>query len=172
MARQPAPRATVEQLDLTIEALADPLRRRTVELLADGPRPSGELAEELDIARPAMSKHLRVLRHCGVVTERIDDFDARVRIYSLRSAPMADVIMSHGDDAIEFDNNPGDHLSPDGSRPTDAVRIVFSGIDAGWRHGADPRVGHRPERLSSQRSRSSSFATRTASLLLVTSSLR
>ncbi len=80
-----------EQLDETLAALADPVRRRTVELLAVRPHRAGELAETLGVATPAMSKHLRVLRQRGIVTEESPEFDARVRIYSLRSAPMADL---------------------------------------------------------------------------------
>lgn len=80
-----------DQLDATLTALADPVRRRAVELLAARPRRSGELAEVLGIAAPAMSKHLRVLRRHGLVEESSPDFDARVRIYTLRSAPMADL---------------------------------------------------------------------------------
>ena len=80
-----------EQLDETLAALADPVRRRAVELLAVRPHRAGELAEALGVAAPAMSKHLRVLRQRGIVTEASPEFDARVRIYSLRSAPMADL---------------------------------------------------------------------------------
>jgi DNA-binding transcriptional ArsR family regulator len=71
--------------------LADPLRRRAVELLARRPRRAGELARELRTTPSSMSKHLRVLRQHGLVTETHPDFDARVRIYALRSAPMAEL---------------------------------------------------------------------------------
>lgn len=80
-----------EQLDATLAALADPVRRRAVELLAVRPHRAGELAEALGVPAPAMSKHLRVLRRRGIVTEASPEFDARVRIYSLRSAPMTDL---------------------------------------------------------------------------------
>jgi DNA-binding transcriptional ArsR family regulator len=52
------------------DALGDPMRRRLVELLADGPRPVGELAGELPIGRPAVSKHLKVLSGAGLVEHR------------------------------------------------------------------------------------------------------
>jgi len=78
-----------EQLDQTLAALADPVRRRAVELLAVRAYRAGELAEALGVPAPAMSKHLRVLRRQGIVSEQSPEFDARVRIYSLRSAPMA-----------------------------------------------------------------------------------
>jgi len=80
-----------ERLDDTLTALADPVRRRAVELLAERPHRAGELANALGVAAPTMSKHLRVLRRRGIVTESSPDFDARVRIYSLRSGPMTDL---------------------------------------------------------------------------------
>ncbi len=81
----------VEQVDITLDALADPLRRRAVELLSARPRRSGELAEQLGVSPATMSKHLRVLRRGQLVTERSDDQDARVRIYSLRAAAMTEL---------------------------------------------------------------------------------
>jgi DNA-binding transcriptional ArsR family regulator len=71
-------------LDRTLAALADPYRRRTIDLLREGPRRAGDLAEALDLTPPVMSRHLRVLRQSGLVQEEHPDFDARVRIYSLR----------------------------------------------------------------------------------------
>lgn len=79
------------RLDDTLTALADPTRRRTVELLAERPRRAGELSTQLGTTPSAMSKHLRVLRQRGLVTETHPDFDARVRIYALRSAPMTEL---------------------------------------------------------------------------------
>ena len=78
-------------LDDTLAALADPVRRGAVELLAQGPRRAGELAAELGTTPSTMSKHLRVLRQGGLVDETHPEFDARVRIYTLRSAPMAEL---------------------------------------------------------------------------------
>ena len=62
------------------EALADPTRRRIVELLAENERSAGELAGQFRVSRPAVSKHLRVLREAGVVDVR---GDAQKRIYRL-----------------------------------------------------------------------------------------
>jgi DNA-binding transcriptional ArsR family regulator len=71
-------------VDRTLAALADPTRRRVVDLLRGGPRRAGELAEAFRISPPALSRHLRVLRSTGLVAEeRIED-DARVRVYHLR----------------------------------------------------------------------------------------
>jgi DNA-binding transcriptional ArsR family regulator len=77
-----------EALDHTLTALADPLRRRAVELLGRRPHRAGELADALSVAPSVMSKHLRVLRQSGLVSEAHPDFDARVRIYTLETAPM------------------------------------------------------------------------------------
>ncbi|CAN5220171.1 metalloregulator ArsR/SmtB family transcription factor [soil metagenome] len=70
-------------LDQTLIALADPTRRGVIDLLRSKPRRASDLAESLDASRPAMSKHLRVLRVSGLVETSVED-DARVRLYSLR----------------------------------------------------------------------------------------
>jgi DNA-binding transcriptional ArsR family regulator len=75
-------------LDQTLAALADPHRRRAVELLRERPRPAGELARTIGLTAPAMSRHLKVLRRSGVVEETSPEFDARVRVYALRPEPM------------------------------------------------------------------------------------
>jgi DNA-binding transcriptional ArsR family regulator len=71
-------------LDRMLEALADPKRRRAIELLGQRPRSAGELASELGLAPPAMSRHLRALKEGGLVEDGHPHFDARVRIYSLK----------------------------------------------------------------------------------------
>jgi DNA-binding transcriptional ArsR family regulator len=78
-------------LDRTLVALADPDRRRVIELLRAGPRRAGDLARAIGLPAPAMSRHLRVLRQSGLVEESHPEFDARVRIYSLRAGPMAEL---------------------------------------------------------------------------------
>ena len=79
-------------LDRTLAALADPHRRRVVELLRERPRPAGDLARAVGVAPPAMSRHLRALREGGIVAESHPAFDARVRIYALRAEPMMDLL--------------------------------------------------------------------------------
>lgn len=74
-----------DPLDRTLAALADPARRRVVELLRERPRRAGELADELALTPSVMSRHLKVLRDSDVVEETSPEFDARVRIYSLRA---------------------------------------------------------------------------------------
>jgi DNA-binding transcriptional ArsR family regulator len=61
-------------------ALGDPNRRRIVELLAGGPRSVGQLALEMPISRPAVSRHLRLLKDAGLVRE---DAEGTRRIYRL-----------------------------------------------------------------------------------------
>lgn len=78
-------------VDRTFAALADPHRRRAVELLGQRPRRAGELAEALSLPAPAMSRHLRELKASGLVEETHPEFDARVRIYSLKDGAMADL---------------------------------------------------------------------------------
>ena len=75
-------------LDRTLEALADSRRRLVVDLLAEGPRSAGDLAEAAGLAPPAMSRHLRTLREARVVEEAASPADARVRLYRLRAQPM------------------------------------------------------------------------------------
>lgn len=74
-------------VDQTLAALADPTRRAAVDLLRRRPRAAGELASALDVSPPAMSRHLRVLRHRGLVEEERDENDSRLRIYRLRREP-------------------------------------------------------------------------------------
>ncbi len=80
------------EVDRTLAVLADPHRRRAVDLLAQGPRAAGELARELDLSAPAMSRHLKTLRAGGLVEESHPEFDARVRIYALRPEPMVHLL--------------------------------------------------------------------------------
>ena len=80
-----------DALDRTLAALADPDRRRAIDLLREGPRRAGDLAQAIGLPASAMSRHLRVLRQSGLVEERHPEFDARVRIYSLRTGPMAEL---------------------------------------------------------------------------------
>jgi DNA-binding transcriptional ArsR family regulator len=80
------------ELDRTLAALADPHRRRVVDLLSRGPRAAGDLARELELTPPAMSRHLKTLRQSGLVEESHPTFDARVRIYALRPEPMVHLL--------------------------------------------------------------------------------
>jgi DNA-binding transcriptional ArsR family regulator len=70
------------------EALAEPMRRRILDLLRERPRLVGELAELLEISQPGVSKHLRVLRDVQLVHVRQD---AQRRWYELRPEPLAEI---------------------------------------------------------------------------------
>jgi DNA-binding transcriptional ArsR family regulator len=70
-------------LDETFAALADPTRRGVIDLLKKRPRRAGELADAFGMSAPAMSRHLRVLRKTGLVSEDELPDDARVRVYRL-----------------------------------------------------------------------------------------
>lgn len=78
-------------LDRTLAALADPQRRRAIDHLRERPMRAGELATSLGVSPWTMSRHLHTLRLSGLVEETHPDFDARVRIYSLRPAPMLEL---------------------------------------------------------------------------------
>lgn len=80
-------RSDLSDLDGILSALADPTRRGVVDLLREGPRRPGDLAEALDASAPAMSRHLRVLKKSGLVREELGQEDARVRMYSLQREP-------------------------------------------------------------------------------------
>lgn len=79
----------VNNIDTTLAALADPNRRRVIELLRERPRRAGELAAACTLSSPAMSRHLRVLRASGLIEVEEDQVeqDARLRVYRLRSEP-------------------------------------------------------------------------------------
>lgn len=79
-------------LDRALAALAEPNRRRIVELLRERPYRAGNLAAAARLSPPALSRHLRVLRRCGLVEETHPDFDARVRVYQLKPEPMEPVL--------------------------------------------------------------------------------
>jgi DNA-binding transcriptional ArsR family regulator len=65
-------------------ALADPTRRRIVELLGTRPLRPGELTAAVGTSSPAMSRHLRVLLTAGLVTDERDAADARARVFQLQ----------------------------------------------------------------------------------------
>ncbi len=75
-------------MDDVLHALADGNRRVLLEVLRDHPATAGELADALPIARPGVSRHLRVLREAGLVDVRQE---AQRRIYSVSPAPLAEV---------------------------------------------------------------------------------
>ena len=71
-------------VEAVLRALADPTRRRVIELLGDRERRAGELAEAAGTSAPVMSRHLRVLLEAGVVADERVPSDARLRVFHLR----------------------------------------------------------------------------------------
>ena len=89
-----------------LQALADPNRLGVVQMLSDGPRRAGELAEASGLSAPAMSKHLRVLLEAGIVSDERVPEDARVRVFRLRPESVValrawlDQLQAHWDDQL------------------------------------------------------------------------
>ena len=73
---------------VAFDVLAEPSRRRILDLVREGERPVGELVDELDLSQPAVSKHLRVLREAGLVEVRTD---AQRRLYRVNPGPLRDL---------------------------------------------------------------------------------
>jgi DNA-binding transcriptional ArsR family regulator len=71
-----------------LAALADPTRRELLALLAGGERAAGDLAGRFPVSRPAISRHLRVLRAAGLVTSRTE---GKKRLYALEPAPLREL---------------------------------------------------------------------------------
>jgi len=78
----------ISAMDAVLQALADRSRRTVLEILRVHPATVGELADALPIARPGVSRHLRVLREAGLVDVRQE---AQRRIYSLRPDALVEV---------------------------------------------------------------------------------
>jgi DNA-binding transcriptional ArsR family regulator len=104
----------------TLDVLAEPTRRRILDVLLEGPSPVGDLTVRLGMSQPGTSKHLRVLREAGLVEVRPD---AQRRVYRLRPEPLADLdawlapyrrLWTDAFDALER------HLGPPTDRPPDA----------------------------------------------------
>ena len=93
-------------VEALFDALADPTRRRVVQVLSDGPRRAGELSRLAASSAPAMSRHLRILLQAGLVADERPAEDARVRVFRLRAEPIAhlqgwlDQIQAHWDEQL------------------------------------------------------------------------
>jgi len=70
------------------DLVAEPTRRRILDVLRKGERPVGDLVTTLALSQPAVSKHLRVLREGGLVSVRTD---AQRRLYSVRPGPLREI---------------------------------------------------------------------------------
>jgi DNA-binding transcriptional ArsR family regulator len=78
-------RSVTYSREAAFSALADPTRRAVLDLLRAGTRPAGEIARAFPVSRPAISKHLRILRRAHLVEERRE---GRHRMYQLNPEPL------------------------------------------------------------------------------------
>jgi DNA-binding transcriptional ArsR family regulator len=78
-------RSVTYSSEATFQALADPTRRAVLDLLRRGSQPAGEIAGAFPISRPAISKHLRLLRRAHLVREHRE---GRHRVYQLNPEPL------------------------------------------------------------------------------------
>src|SRR5579872_766873 len=94
------------ELATLLQALADPARLRVVDVLSRSPRRAGDLAEEVGVPAPTMSKHLRVLLAAGIVADERGAQDARVRVFRLRRESVVavrawlDQVQAHWDEQL------------------------------------------------------------------------
>jgi DNA-binding transcriptional ArsR family regulator len=77
-----------EMATSALDVLAEPNRRRILDLVRDGPRPVGEIVDAIGLTQPGTSKHLRVLREAGLLEVRPE---GRRRLYALRLEPLAEL---------------------------------------------------------------------------------
>jgi DNA-binding transcriptional ArsR family regulator len=78
-------RSVTYSAETTFSALADPTRRAVLDLLRRGSQPAGQIANAFPVSRPAISKHLRLLRRAHLVQERRE---GRYRLYQLNPEPL------------------------------------------------------------------------------------
>ena len=81
-------RSVTYSAETTFHALADPTRRAVLDLLRKGRQPAGQIAQSFPVSRPAISKHLRLLRRAHLVEERRE---GRHRFYQLNPRPLKTV---------------------------------------------------------------------------------
>jgi len=85
MRNQSVTYSTSQRTEATFQALSDPTRRAVLDLLRCGSQPAGQIAEAFPVSRPAISKHLRLLRRAHLVREHRE---GRNRVYELNPEPL------------------------------------------------------------------------------------
>ena|SRR5579863_4465234 len=85
MRHQPVTYSAGRHQEATFQALADPTRRAVLDLLRSGSQPAGQIASAFPVSRPAISKHLRLLRRTHLVREHRE---GRHRVYRLNPEPL------------------------------------------------------------------------------------
>src|SRR3984885_7963507 len=107
---------STQSAEMVFDALGEPVRRRILEVLRDGPVPVGKLADQLPVGRPGVSKHLRVLSDAGLISHR----SAGTRnLYALAPgglAPAQQWLTGTWDRALDAF---ADYVSQDGAPPPD-----------------------------------------------------
>jgi DNA-binding transcriptional ArsR family regulator len=81
-------RSVTYSREAAFQALADPTRRAVLDLLRQGSQPAGQIAQAFPVSRPAISRHLRLLRRAHLVQERRE---GRYRFYQLNPEPLKTV---------------------------------------------------------------------------------
>lgn len=93
-------------MNKVFKALADPTRRKVLELLREGPKTAGELADAFDVSKPTMSAHFAVLREAGLVDVTRQ---GKTMIYRLKISVLEDALLGFAD---IFGMKPGDNVPP------------------------------------------------------------
>ena len=102
-------------MEVELNALAEPHRRRILELLRDQELPAGRIAERFEVSRPAISQHIRVLLEAGLVSERREGTRRLYRARPEGLASLREFIDSFGTATVSSDEQP-DPTSPLGER--------------------------------------------------------
>jgi DNA-binding transcriptional ArsR family regulator len=93
-------------VDVLFGLLADPTRRGVVQLLSEGPRRAGEIAQAAGVSGPTMSRHLRVMLRAELIADERHPDDARIRVFRLRPESIAglrawlDQVQAHWDEQL------------------------------------------------------------------------
>ncbi|MBB4100001.1 autorepressor SdpR family transcription factor [Sphingomonas kyeonggiensis] len=80
-------------MNAVFKALADPTRRKVLELLRQGPMTAGELSDRFPVSRPTMSAHFTILREAGLVATHKD---GKSVVYRLQLSVLEDALLSFG----------------------------------------------------------------------------
>ncbi len=139
--KSPRPQSTMTYAENALDALGNPTRRQILQILARGPRPVGAIAAELPVSRPAVSKHLRILRAAALV---VHESQGTQNVFRLRKDGFDDTAAWLGDFEAPAraaqSTTPGPMLSgaqPNGSQPSSAPHSPAP-HDAARPNGAPP----------------------------------
>ena len=91
-------------MDDVAAAIADPVRRGILEMLRDQPLPAGRIAEAFPISRPAVSRHLRVLRECGLIHDTVTGRERHYRLVPDRLGELGDWLAGFAEPAATWNH--------------------------------------------------------------------